>query len=657
MNHQIKHKFSRSRVHTYCTFVLLVLSALTPSPIFAQDTTQPNTTPPPNQTDQPTAPNANPTPPPAPPQVPQAYESPLATMMTFINAMNDARDAEEADNPKKLNEARKRAIASLDLSKVNSERGWKLATRLIGILNRLGEFQPWWLSNLNQTREYQITEEVYFPHIRFNSVLNTHEVTVEGKLVFTKQPDGRWLFSADSVAAIDDMYVAMEAMPILLGADESEYASELWLRNLMPASLKGPDRIFLTMEYWQWLCLLILIFIGVVIDHVVRLIVRVVASIIIRRQGGSAQDETLRVTVRPAGLLVMALFWLNVAWMLALPDLAYTIIMTSARIFAVLASVWFAWRATDLATEAALTKAEKTDTKIDDVVVPMIRTTLKIFIVIFGLIYGGQSLDIDITPMLASLTIAGAGFAFAAKDTLENFFGSATVLIDQPFTVGDWIVINDTEGTVEAIGFRSSRIRTFYNSLVTVPNANLIRSVVDNYGRRKYRRWKTTVGVQYDTPPEKLVAFVEGIREIVRMHPYTRKDYFQVYVNGFGPSSIDILVYIFHETPDWSTELRERERLILDMIRLADHIGVQFAFPTQTIHLFQEEHGQPHNPADAPSSMTDRRAMIDGIRKAQSLMKDQPWQNQTPGPVEFKHGPTQLDGDDESQIEDRTAGS
>ena len=113
--------------------------------------------------------------------------------------------------------------------------------------------------------------------------------------------------------------------------------------------------------------------------------------------------------------------------------------------------------------------------------------------------------------------------------------------------------MGDIEGTVAKIGFRSTRVRTFYNSLITFPNAMLIRSAVDNLGRRLYRRLKFTLGVTYDTPPEKLEAFIEGIRELVRRHPYTRKDYYHVYFHGYGANSLDILVYIFFIAPEWGT--------------------------------------------------------------------------------------------------------
>ena len=119
--------------------------------------------------------------------------------------------------------------------------------------------------------------------------------------------------------------------------------------------------------------------------------------------------------------------------------------------------------------------------------------------------------------------------------------------------------------------------------MITVPNAKMVDTHVDNYGARRYRRTKLNIGVTYSTPPEKLDAFCEGIRELVRLHPYTRKDYYHIYFNSFGDSALVILVYIFFEVPDWGTELRERHHFLLDVIRLARKLGIDFAFPTMTL--------------------------------------------------------------------------
>ncbi len=588
-----------------------------------------------------------------PATVDPAFESPKATMTTFITAMELYSNELAAENIIAQRQALDKAIDTLKLTDAFRERGPALAKRLLLTLNRLGKFQ--WNDLWNKVQAEGREEATYFPNKRFDSVIAAMtDVQPEGSIVLAKQPDGRWLFSENTIAGLDVLFRSLEPLSIIVGADEDAIDAESWLRRRMPDSLKR--NTFFTIEYWQWVALLALIFIGVAIDHLSRLFIGIIAKRMIQRRGAEPDPERMRLFVLPVGKLLMAVFWLSTLWLLDLPGAAYPIIHGAARVFAVLATAWALWRLADLVIEVLLGKAEKTDTKFDDVVYPMIRTMLRIFIVVFTIIYGGLALNINVWPAVTALGIGGIGFAFAAKDTLENFFGSATVLIDRPFGVGDWVVIGDVEGTVEQIGFRSTRLRTFYNSLITVPNANLVRASVDNYGARRYRRWKCNVGIQYDTPPEKLVAFCEGVRELVRTHPYTRKDYFQVWLNQFGPSSLDVLIYVFYETPDWSTELRERERLMLDMMRLANKLGVEFAFPTQTVHLYKEEHSATHTPAETPGSMTNRRAMVEGIRTVHDLVANQPWQTDKPGPVKYKHGPTKLDGEDDSQIEQRSAG-
>jgi len=297
--------------------------------------------------------------------------------------------------------------------------------------------------------------------------------------------------------------------------------------------------------------------------------------------------------------------------------------------------VWAAFKVTDLIGDWLTVQAAKTDTKFDDLLVPMVKRTAKLFIGAIGLIYIASAFSIEIMPLLTGLGIGGLAVAFAAKDTIENFFGSIAVILDRPFEIGDWIYVNEVEGTVEDLGFRSTRVRTFYNSLVTVPNATLVRAQVDNYGRRKYRRFKTTLNVTYDTHPDKIEAFCSGIREIIKLHPYTRKDYYHVWLNNFGPHSLDILVYMFFECPDWSIELREKHRFMLDIVRLADRMGVEFAFPTQTLHVAQLDPTAEHRPNPIPDEHSERRSVIEGRKIARELTSEQPWKDELPGPVKF----------------------
>ncbi len=247
-------------------------------------------------------------------------------------------------------------------------------------------------------------------------------------------------------------------------------------------------------------------------------------------------------------------------------------------------------------------KAAATATKFDDLLVPLFRKSLKIFVTVVGIVFLASVLKFNVTSLLAGLGLGGLAFTLAAQDSVKNLFGSMTVIMDRPFQVGDWVRIGSTEGSVEEVGFRSTRIRTFYNSRITVPNGTLISAVVDNMGARRYRRVKTMLSLTYDTPPEKIDAFCEGIRELIRRHPYTRKDYFHVYFNQFSASSLDVLLYTFLETPEWGTELREKHRLFNDILRLANRLKVEFAFPTQTLHLMKDEGGEA---VEAPYPVED----------------------------------------------------
>lgn len=231
--------------------------------------------------------------------------------------------------------------------------------------------------------------------------------------------------------------------------------------------------------------------------------------------------------------------------------------------------------------------AEQSENKLDDQLVPLLRKALKVFIVAIGTLFTLQNLSFDVTALLAGISIGGLAIALAAQDMLKNFFGSVMIFIDKPFQIGDWIVGTGLDGDVEEVGFRSTKVRTFHNSLVSIPNGRIADMTIDNMGQRRFRRYKTFVGVTYDTPTHVLDGFVKGLRNLVLDHPDTLKDEqkWHVFVNTFNSYSIDIIVYVFFDVPTWKKELAARHQFNLDIIRLADHLGVRFAFPTQTVHV------------------------------------------------------------------------
>jgi MscS family membrane protein len=144
---------------------------------------------------------------------------------------------------------------------------------------------------------------------------------------------------------------------------------------------------------------------------------------------------------------------------------------------------------------------QRTESKLDEQLVPIIKRTLQAVIIGVGIIQGLRVMQIDVTALIAGISIGGLALALAAQDMLKNLFGSLTIFLDRPFQIGDWINFSGVDGTVEEVGFRSTRVRTFANSMVYVPNGKLADMIINNYGLRNYRRFKTTIALTYDTPP------------------------------------------------------------------------------------------------------------------------------------------------------------
>lgn len=551
--------------------------------------------------------------------------TPEDTMFTFLDAMNRYREDRST-------EALDEALICFDFAGVK-ERGFQVefAIRMLAVLDRIKEVErgDFLHSFLNPDAD----EFVYFPQDRLPEHRKVKRLT-DGRIVFTADDAGAWRFSAGTVEGLNALERDVESLPPAFGEGDVPLTPSMLIRSRVPDSLRTAP--MLDIEYWQWLGILAVIFAGIVLDFAVRLVLRIVWGRIDRQRGVDRDRSLIKKAVRPFGLVAAGTLWYWSLHLLGLPVMALQVLHIAVRVILMLAGVMAAFRVVDLAGAWFAERAEQTRTKLDDLLVPLVGKTLKTFIAAFGLIYIAESFDIQILPLLTGLGIGGLAFAFAAKDTIENFFGSIAVILDQPFEVGDWVVIGDVEGTVEHLGLRSTRVRTFYNSIVTVPNSTLVRATVDNYGRRRFRRFKTHLALTYDTPPEKIEAFCEGVREIIRLHPYTRKDYFHVWLNKFGASSLDVLVYMFHECPDWGTELRERHRFMLDTLRLGDRLGVSFAFPTQTLEFRNLDLAEAKPPSDAPARDAEMSARRDGQQAARALTADQPWREVTPGPVLFR---------------------
>jgi MscS family membrane protein len=208
-----------------------------------------------------------------------------------------------------------------------------------------------------------------------------------------------------------------------------------------------------------------------------------------------------------------------------------------------------------------------------------------VFCAIAFLIRGADDLGFPAYSVLAGLGVGGLAVALAARDSIANLLGSMFIMLEKPFRIGHIIRVGGSEGTVEDVGFRSTRIRTPDNSLISIPNNTVVNTIIENVSLRAMRRQRLVLQIIYDTPREKVEALIDGVGHLILTHPMTNKTNYQVRFNNFSECSLDILVLFHLEVPDLSAELRERETILLQTMDLMSELGIAFAFPTRTLHI------------------------------------------------------------------------
>jgi MscS family membrane protein len=238
--------------------------------------------------------------------------------------------------------------------------------------------------------------------------------------------------------------------------------------------------------------------------------------------------------------------------------------------------------------------AAATESTIDDMLVPIVAKTLRVFIIVIGGVIVIQNLTgLKIGPLLASLGIGGLAVALAAKDSIANFFGTLTILFDKPFQVGQRIVIDKYDGVVESVGFRSTQVRTLTGHLVTIPNEKLSNSSLENIGERPYIRWLTKIGITYDTPPDKVEKAVQMIREILENHEGMKEDFPpRVFFNAFNDWSLNIMVIAWYHPPNYWDYQEWLQKICLEIMRRFEAEDIDFAFPSSTIYMANDDKRQ-----------------------------------------------------------------
>ncbi len=299
----------------------------------------------------------------------------------------------------------------------------------------------------------------------------------------------------------------------------------------------------------------------------------------------------LKAALWPIRLLLLVIAIYATQEILKLPATTDQFIGIATNVVGTLVIVIFLYQMLSV-VEYELTKfVGRDDNEFDMNFVQMVRIVSKVLIVLFGSIYLLKAATgKPMTTLLAGLGIGGLAVALAAQDTLKNLFGSFMIMVDKPFKVGDRVVAESVDGYVEEIGFRSTRLRTLTGHLVSVPNEKMASVSIENIGRRPSIRRYTNITITYDTPVEKVERAVSLIREILKDHRGMHPDYPpRVHFDEFNDTSLNIAMFYWFHPPDYWEAIKFDEEVNLRIMRAFEAEGIEFAFPTTTTYLAQDD--------------------------------------------------------------------
>lgn len=419
------------------------------------------------------------------------------------------------------------------------------------------------------------------------------------KDIYLQKIGNQWYYSTHTVSKIPEMY--RKVFP--KGSETIAHH----LRKLGKGSFMG-------IETWQWWGLLFLVAAVILLFYITYYPVKIISNSLTRRRLVQSEESAriIRSFARILSVLIAIHLMRGLYPMLLLPiSLNSTILLVTGIARVVFLGVLL-YRITEIFSLVAAKLAANTVSTLDDQLVPLVKKLVLALIIIGTFLLALGEMGVNLTALIAGLSIGGLALAFAAQDSVKNIFGSLMLLLDRSFQIGDIIMvpsIDNIEGTVEDVGLRSTSIRTFDNSLITVPNGKLAEAAINNLGMRVMRRYRFNIGITYDTPPAVIESFVYGIRELMQAHPLILNETAQVHFYAFENSSLAIRCACYFDTLEFPEELNARHNLMIDIVRLADLLGVRFAFPTSTLHI--EE--MPGHQSLTPKFSTPEPEMINAI--------------------------------------------
>lgn len=380
--------------------------------------------------------------------------------------------------------------------------------------------------------------------------------------------EGGWVFSSGTVARIDSWYGQL---------------GDRWLRERLPGFLMRPGPRDLL--WWQWAALLLLAGASWGLGRGLARLTRGLFGRLFVRTTTTWDDVLLERLGAP-----LTLGWaLACAWLL-LPVLglyppAHRFVLGGVGAAGAMVLFWGLWRSVDVAGSGLAHSSWVAENPSARSMLSVGVRTGKVAVAAAGAITVFAQLGYPVASLLAGLGLGGLALALAAQKTVEHFFGSVSLAVDQPFRVGDFVRVDDFVGTVEAIGLRSTRFRTLDRTLISIPNGVLADQRLESFAARDRMRLACTLGVEYGTSAAQMGQVLSGLEQVLRSHPKIWPDAVVVRFKEFAASSLDIEIMAWFETADWSEFQLIRQEVLLQFMQVVEGAGASFAFPTRTVHL------------------------------------------------------------------------
>ena len=339
---------------------------------------------------------------------------------------------------------------------------------------------------------------------------------------------------------------------------------------------------------WQYVAAFLALLIGLILKRIILNYIQKKITAYVEQTKAEWDDQLFEAIIKPVNAFVMvgAVHVASFLLVFNLENFPTELIGKSYSVFLGLSIIWLVYRLVDVAAHYIDELVAKADEGLRGQFTPLIRRALRILVVIVGSLTILATIGINITGLFACMGIVGLAISMGSQDSVANFVGTVNILIDRPYKVGDWITVGSTiDGDVEEIGFRSTKIRMFDKTLMSVPNGKLAGETIKNWSRMPKRRIKMTLGLTYDTTPAQMKTALKEIENILEEDEGVDQDYKLVQFTDFGPSSLDVFLYYFSTSTVWKEYLDTRQRVNLKIMSKIEELGLGFAFPTQTVHL------------------------------------------------------------------------